>query len=306
MTVETGEKKRSNLFYRFAVGIPLGALACGLFAFGERSLLVFLIVGAWFALREFWRTTGVNHPETKFPLARLGDIAAAVLLFASFVWPQGSFAVLIAIIIPLFAIHQLVAWSRGAKEFIREVAVVTLGVLYIGGLLSFVFMLRHLQIILQARDIDPLIFSYTWFPWFHREDMIHLTLFPVLTGWCTDTAALFAGKYFGKIPMALKISPKKTVEGLIGGMVGAATGVTVYGYLIGLVGQVKVWEFITFGIIAAGISQLGDLTVSALKREAHQKDSGRLLGAHGGMLDRIDGFLFALPATYVFFLMVLN
>ncbi|MCK4719103.1 phosphatidate cytidylyltransferase, partial [bacterium] len=61
-----------------------------------------------------------------------------------------------------------------------------------------------------------------------------------------------------------------------------------------------------FGVMVAAISQLGDLSVSALKREAQMKDAGKLLGAHGGMLDRIDGFLFDLPATYLFFLYVLG
>jgi len=93
--------------------------------------------------------------------------------------------------------------------------------------------------------------------------------------------------------------------GLFGGMVGGALAVVVFSRFIGMTAIIPVWQLIAYAMITGVISQMGDLTVSALKREAHMKDSGKLLLAHGGMLDRIDGFLFAVPATYLFFLLVL-
>jgi len=290
------------MFYRFAIGVPLGTLFVGLFAFGKVSLLIAAIIASWFATREFWRTTGVSHPGTLLPLSRLGDVAVAAMLIVSFLWWHSSLAVFIAVMIPTFAAYQVIAVSRGAKNFLKELSIVTLGVLYVGGLVSIMFQLRHLQIYLQNREIDPLVFNTLLY---HREEVFYLTMFPVLVGWGTDSAALFAGKYFGKEQLAAKVSPKKTIAGLVGGMVGCAASVTLFGYLIGLVGQIQIWEFILFGIVSAGISQLGDLVMSAIKREARIKDMGRLLGAHGGMLDRIDSLMFAIPACYLFFYIVL-
>lgn len=294
-------RKPSNLLLRFLIGIPVGGIAVGIFAFGNYTLLLLALVGSWFTLREFWRLTGVDHPGEFFILARLGELATLILLYLSWANPSGSLDIMLAIFLPVFFIAQLVARARGGESFTREVAMVTLGVLYIGGFASFVFRLRNLQIYLQ--EIDAIELSTRFF---NAPDMIHLTIFPVLASWCCDTAAFFSGKYFGRLQLAPTISPKKTVAGLIGGMVGSATGVSVYAWIIGLIGEVQLYEFIAFGALAAAFSQLGDLTMSAIKREARRKDSGRILGAHGGMLDRIDGFLFALPATYIFFILVLG
>ena len=285
---------------RFLVGIPAGAVAVCIFAFGHYSLIVLVVAGAWLTLQEFWKLTGVDHNGRFFTLARLGELATIMLLILAWAYPLGSLAMLLAAFLPVFFIVQLIAKARGSEHFIREVAVVVLGVLYIGGFLSFIFRLRNLQLDLQAMDLVH--FSSTFF---RAEDMIHFTVFPVLASWCCDTSAFFSGKYLGRTPLAPSISPKKTVMGLIGGMIGSTTGVTAYAWLIGLLGQVSLLEFIAFGALAAAFSQLGDLTVSAIKREAHIKDAGTLLGPHGGLLDRVDGFLFALPATYLFFVLVL-
>ena len=298
--MEGPPRKPSNLALRFAIGIPAGIAAVWFFAFGNLTLLVFVMVASWLALREFWRLTGVAHHGKLFSLARLGELATVIFLYITWAVPSGSPDVLLAFFLPLLFIVQLFAFARGAKSYLHEVAVVALGVLYIGGFLSFIFRLRELELFLVG--IGDLTFSHAFY---RSPDMIHLTIFPVLGSWCYDTSAFFAGKYFGSEKLAPSISPKKTIAGLIGGMMGSATGVAVYSYLIGLVGRVPLWELIVFGAAIGAFAQLGDLTVSALKREAQMKDSGRLLGAHGGMLDRIDGFLFAVPGTYIFFMLVL-
>jgi len=298
---EIEKRKPPKLLLRFLVGIPAGALAVYLLAFGDWTLAVVTALAGWFALREFWRIAGVENPGVKFPLARLGEIAAIIFLMASWMFPNGSFSVMLAIMIPCFFIYQLILKAHGAKEFLREVAVVTLGVVYIGGFMSFIFKLRHLEEYLESSGVINLTNG-----WFSNPGMSHLVQFAILTSWGCDTAAYFSGKYFGKTKLAPGISPGKTVIGLVGGMVGAATVVLLYSWLTGLINQVQVYELIAFGAFAAAFSQLGDLTISAIKREANAKESGRILGAHGGLLDRLDGFLFALPATYIFFLLVLG
>jgi phosphatidate cytidylyltransferase len=119
----------------------------------------------------------------------------------------------------------------------------------------------------------------------------------VLTVWSFDTGAYLIGKRFGRARVLAHISPSKTYAGLIGGLV-AATAVSAL-VLVGL-GQQPVTAFIV-GPLVTLAAQAGDLAESMLKRAAGAKDSGRLIPGHGGILDRVDSFLFAAPvlALYV-------
>jgi phosphatidate cytidylyltransferase len=111
--------------------------------------------------------------------------------------------------------------------------------------------------------------------------------------WTTDTAAYFAGRTLGGPRLAPAISPSKTWSGLCGGMLGAAlTGA----FTAGLLGSERLVHAAGLGAVLAIVAQLGDLTESACKRMAGVKDSGALIPGHGGVLDRIDGLLFAAPA----------
>ena len=115
--------------------------------------------------------------------------------------------------------------------------------------------------------------------------------------WAGDTAAIFAGKAFGKHPLAPNISPKKTWEGAIANFAAcilAAWGTAVW------VGIAPAWG-VLIGVITGVLGQTGDLFESWLKRQAGVKDSGNLLPGHGGILDRIDSLLFtAIPTTLVY------
>ncbi len=115
-----------------------------------------------------------------------------------------------------------------------------------------------------------------------------------------DSGAYFVGRAFGKHKLIPKVSPKKTVEGAIGGLVfSALTGVL---FCIFFMKQLSpIWGFITALIVGAA-GQVGDLAESALKRTANVKDSGSLLPGHGGMLDRIDSLLFGVPLAHLLFL----
>lgn len=108
----------------------------------------------------------------------------------------------------------------------------------------------------------------------------------------TDTGAYFTGKNFGKKPLAPKISPKKTVEGLIGGVASSV----FLGVATALVLQTgHVFLFLVLAILVAISAQMGDLAISWVKRTVGKKDSGHLIPGHGGVLDRLDGFLTATP-----------
>lgn len=119
----------------------------------------------------------------------------------------------------------------------------------------------------------------------------------------TDTCALFAGKYFGKRKLAPKISPKKTVAGAIGGFFGSVISAVVYGIIIKLTSaeiSVNFLSLAALGFLSAIFAQLGDLSMSAVKREAGIKDYGNIIPGHGGILDRIDSIVFTAPLVYYF------
>lgn len=139
-----------------------------------------------------------------------------------------------------------------------------------------------------------------------RTDMKYgkYLLWIVVVGAClTDTFALFTGKYLGKRKLAPKISPKKTVEGSIGGIVGAVISLFIYGGVVKLINPAIGINFpalAVLGVLSSLAAQLGDLSMSAVKREAGIKDYGNLIPGHGGILDRIDSIIFTAPIVYYF------
>jgi phosphatidate cytidylyltransferase len=114
--------------------------------------------------------------------------------------------------------------------------------------------------------------------------------------WSYDTGAYLVGRRFGRERFLTHISPSKTYAGLIGGIV---AGTVVVGLLLFGLGQ-PVWHAVILGPIASLAAQAGDLAESMLKRAAGAKDSGTLRPGHGGMLDRVDSFLFAAPVVTLY------
>jgi len=126
-------------------------------------------------------------------------------------------------------------------------------------------------------------------------------LLPVISAFITDAGAYFSGVLLGRRKAFPLVSPKKTVEGCVGGLIIGTLAVTVYGMVLVFttMHEVRVWAFILLGFIGALMTELGDLAFSLVKREYEIKDYGRLLPGHGGMLDRFDSMVFTAPAMYL-------
>jgi phosphatidate cytidylyltransferase len=127
-------------------------------------------------------------------------------------------------------------------------------------------------------------------------------LFTLALVWAADTGAFFAGRWLGRVPLAPRVSPKKTWEGVFGGML---TSALVAWLAANFLFTVDVWPFVFMCIAVAALSIVGDLTESMLKRAVGLKDSGNVFPGHGGMLDRIDSVTAAAPAL-VFVLIALQ
>ena len=123
----------------------------------------------------------------------------------------------------------------------------------------------------------------------------------VLIGsWITDSCAYFAGYFFGKHKLAPEISPKKTIEGSIGGIFGVIVIIAAYAIVAGHImnKSVNIYSAIVIGLIAGIVSQFGDLCASIIKREHNVKDFGNIMPGHGGVMDRFDSLLFVAPTVY--------
>ncbi len=127
---------------------------------------------------------------------------------------------------------------------------------------------------------------------------------PLFAGWCGDIGGYFAGRAFGKRKMIPLISPKKTWAGFFGGVGLAVVGMLIFKFafvdpLMGDDSPLTLLDCVVVGVIGDVAGVIGDLVASMLKRTHGVKDSGRFLPGHGGMLDRIDAVLFAVPVVYV-------
>ena len=140
-------------------------------------------------------------------------------------------------------------------------------------------------------------------------DLEHARLYmflPFVCAFTSDAFALFAGMRFGKHKLAPHLSPKKTIEGSVGGFLGAALCCVLYGLFISKVlGHAPVyWVLALYGLLGSLVSQLGDLSFSYIKRQYGIKDYGHLFREHGGVLDRFDSVTFCAPLTYLLLMIV--
>jgi phosphatidate cytidylyltransferase len=248
---------------------------------------VFVAVWALLAAFEFYRlvTTSKVSPLTYFGLV-------CVLLFIvgrnpdvlSALEPHFEINLITPLLLSAAAVLSFV-WllARRQKEgAFAGWAWTMAGVLYIGWLLSYLVSLRGLE---------------------DGRNWIFLALF---TTFASDTAAFFTGRALGRRPLAPGISPGKTWEGAIGGVLGAIL-VSLFFILptpLSLSLYLNWWQAILLGLLVSVFGQIGDLTESLLKRNVGVKDSGTLIPGHGGVLDRVDSIVFAGVVVYYFTLFV--
>lgn len=257
----------SLLLYILWVGLPL---------FAPLILIVALL-----GLREY-----VTMLRKKDIDVRLGSLLVfgAALIIASYPhlpdvpWIGGSWR---EVVVSVYFIYLMIIESVNPGERPLERVVYSLfGLLYIPWLLGYFIMLRDTP---------------------NPADGFGYLLLPLMAAFATDTGALFFGKTFGKHKLAPEVSPGKTVEGMLGGLFFSFVIVFMVGRVLeNFLFDLNIYDALLFSLLVSSAAQLGDLAESLLKRATGVKDSGTFMPGHGGVLDRLDSLLFAVPVTYIF------
>lgn len=164
------------------------------------------------------------------------------------------------------------------------------------GLIGFYYIVMMICHVILVRDIKTYGYLFVWM------------IFVIAFG--SDSSAYFFGVLFGKHPLAKELSPKKTIEGAIGGVVGASILCVIYAFIISnTVLDFEWYHYIGFavmGAIGSVFSQFGDMAASAMKRTAKIKDFGTIMPGHGGIIDRMDSIIFVAPFVYYALLFLLK
>jgi phosphatidate cytidylyltransferase len=252
----------SDVGARLLAAVPAIALAVFLVVEGGVIFALGLFALGCICLHELYGMFARAHP-----VRLAGFLAVAGLTAAALYGDQ--FQVLLALVIALPVLFGLTLLQL--RPSVGGMAVTLLGIYWIGLAVAHAVLLRGLP---------------------HGSGIVVDVLVGTFIG---DTGAYFGGRLFGKRPLAPAISPNKTVEGLLIGMVCAV-------FAVWIAGRYQEWlpgtHALVLGLGVAIVAPIGDLFESFVKREARTKDSGRLFGAHGGALDRLDAVLFAVVAGY--------
>jgi phosphatidate cytidylyltransferase len=164
-------------------------------------------------------------------------------------------------------------------------------------------------------DISTSIFAFIYIAVFfsfivlvnNKVNGNYLVWLIFISSWLCDTTAYYVGRYFGKNKLCPKVSPKKTIEGSIGGLLGSAAACGIFGFIIRPLGvDITLIHFILIGLICGVFCQFGDLTASSIKRYVNVKDYSNLIPGHGGILDRFDSILFASVVVYYYITLILG
>jgi len=262
------------------VAVPI-IFACTYFG----GIWFFLLVSvlAAISINEFYNLMKKKGFNPYYTLGNFFSLLIIILIHNTLKhpdWEPVSSAILTAAIISCFCAGIFI---RRSAQATANISVTVLGILYVGWLFSYLVLLRALT--------DNGIFLF----------------FLMFAVWIADTLAYIVGKKIGKRQLSPYISPKKTVEGAIAGFVGAMIAAIAFGMLYeNTLIPVNMMHYLLMGALIGVFAQISDISESIIKRDAGVKDSSNIVPGHGGVLDRMDSFIFTAPILYyyitVFFL----
>ena len=263
----------SDLGARVWVAVPAAAYAIFIVWQGDWIFALGVLLLGFVCLHELFRMYDHVRP------IRLAGFVGVIGLTAAAQY-GGEHQVLLATVafFPVVFLLALALPERNDLPLTGSMALTMLGTYWIGLAIAHAVLLRALP---------------------HGDGVVIAVLVGTFVG---DTAAYLGGRYFGMRKLAPRISPNKTVEGLVFGFAGAALAVWCAGLYQDWIGG---WDALALGAVVGALAPIGDLFESKVKRDAGTKDAGTLFGAHGGALDRLDAALFTLVGGYYMWLVIM-
>lgn len=259
---------------RFISGMILFLAVAVILIFGNSTAVNLTISAvAIIAINEYF-----NSLSKKYKVERwIGNILAILLAFIN-VLPKEMLILMFPIGIALLFFKVIITEMK--TNFV-DIAITGFGIIYIIGFIMFI----------------PLIYM--------SEHGKLLIWYLAISAWGTDIFAYLVGIKFGKHKLT-PISPKKSIEGSIGGIVGSTLIAIIYTYFINKIcnAGISYLEITGIAVVLSVLSQIGDLAASSIKRYVDIKDFGKIIPGHGGMLDRIDSILFIAPFAYFLLTMI--
>ncbi len=249
--------------------VALGVLLPVLFFSDTVVFPLAIAVVAVIALYEIYKCLGVQRRIfLTLPVYLFAAISPLLFRYLDSYVQYAQIAFIVAALYTIYLFAQVV-WSHGAIPFSDGAAILILSLYIVSALMAIIF----------VRDFDT------------DGKYIYLLIF--IGAWVTDVFAYFTGYFIGKHKLIEDVSPKKTVEGAIGGIVFCAAGFALFGLIVDLFLEqnANFLFLIVSGVILSIVSQIGDLIMSVIKRHYKIKDFGKLFPGHGGMLDRFDSIL---------------
>jgi phosphatidate cytidylyltransferase len=248
-----------------------------LIAFGRPEVLYLMVMLATFlGLREYYNLV---LPHSKWMERTVGLGLGLILSIIISFGDTKEISLFLVMVLLILSVLSMVT-AKDLSSTISHMGAALFGIFFIGFLLAYVSLIRNMT---NGR---------LW------------VLFLIATVWAGDISALLSGSFFGRHKLYPKISPKKTFEGLGGAVVGSTMVALSFALLF--IPHLKKAPCILLAIGIGILGQFGDFTESMLKRSAQVKDSGTLIPGHGGMLDRLDSFLFSAPFLHYSLLYLLK
>lgn len=270
---------KKNKTMRVVTGVIISIIALLSIILGSIPLYIMLGIIIILCSKEFVKILNHKGFYPSFTLILFADIVFLTLTFFH------RFDLVPSMLTLVIMASFLSVLFRGRQPYIVNVATTILGALYCAWLPCHILLIRQIGL----NRVGAFQFS--------PSEGLWLLMFVFLAVALTDIGAYYFGVNFGKRKLAEVISPKKTVEGAIGGGI-CAMLVSCLGIFYA---NLSLAQAIIGGLIVTMSAQLGDLSESLIKRDAGVKDSSNILPGHGGMLDRFDGYIFAIPVAYYYF-----
>ena len=281
---------------RFKSGLIIGIFGLIVVSLGGWFFVIGISLLTYLALLELFRIaehTGIK-PATKTTL-----FSCAIIIISTYLEIKGIIGEEISnAILPISSI-AICTWLllQPKPGKISDIATSIFGLFYLGLLPSYWIKLRELENIFNNSNLNNNLF-----PNLNNFSGFNVTLITCLLIVSSDIGSYFVGKRYGKRSLS-PISPGKTIEGLIGGISSSIFTGIIFATLFNWVNAVTIG--ISFGILVSLMGLVGDLIESMMKRDAKLKDSGNLLPGHGGMLDRIDSYIFT-PSLIYYTILFIN